>query len=351
MLMKPKRLKVEIHTEPDVFDHLSEWWNSQRGPQCSPFLRSEWFDVWARTRLDDRDQLEVFVVSDGGSPRAALPMVRRGARLVSLSSGVSNVFDIVHDGDGEAIDVILGALRRETRVLFDRVDGMSPLATAVPHFPRWQIRRHLLSPYVDLSAGIEPVLGGVSTSLTRNIRRGVGRLEAVGEVDVVTRVSPSELPRRLDEAIALEARGWKGAAGVAVANSPGKVKFFKLITEVAEEHDWLRLAVLTVDGRLVGFNYDLEYDGRLFGLFTSYDETMNSRSSIGAVLFSTLLQHAADRGVKSYDMGGDSSNEWKMMWTSQTRDRVDITGFGSNPLGRLASGLSRARRVLNTFRA
>lgn len=348
MLVKPKRLKLDIHTEPDVFDRLSEWWNSQQGPQWSPFLRSEWFKVWARTRLSDRDELEVFVVRDGSAPRAALPMVRRGARLVSLSSGVSNVFDIVHEGDLEAVDVILGALQRETRVLFDRVDGRSPLAAAVPHFPRWQIQRHLLSPYVDLSAGIEPILGDVSKSLTRNIRRGLGRLEAVGTVEVVPRVSSSELAQRLDEAIALEASGWKGAAGVAVANSPGKVRFFRLITDVAEEHDWLRLAVLTVDGRVVGFNYDLEYNGRLFGLFTSYDETMDSRSSIGAVLFSKLLEHAVERGVKSYDMGGDSSNEWKMMWTAQTRDRVDITGFGSNPFGRLASGFSRSRRALTS---
>lgn len=344
-----RSLKVEVRTDPDVFVELSDWWNAQEGPSRWPFLRTEWFETWARTRLGEHDQLQVFTVVDGGTPRASVPMVRSRNRTRSLSEGVSHVFDLVHDGDPDPVQVLMRALGRETRVILDRVDGDSPLARMARENRSWQVQRSLSSPFVDLGNGIDAVDAFISSSLKRNIRRGSRRLESVGTLEMTPLVATADLPRVLREILDLESKGWKGRAGTAVASNPMTMRFFEMLTEIAAHHDWLRLAVLRVDGRVVGFNYDLEYDRRLFGIFTSFDETMDARSSIGAVLFSMLLRHAVDRGITSYEMGGDARNDWKMMWTSETRSRVDISGFGSNAMGRLTQTFAPLRRRLTSL--
>jgi len=341
-------LRVEIADDPEILIDLAPWWNAQSGPSESPFLRSEWFHTWAATRLLPDERLHVLIALDGDEPVAALPLVKRGMRARALSDGVSDAFDIVQSGES-GTPVLLEKLGRETHLLLDRVDSSSPLVDAVEREPGWRVQRRLESPYIDLTGGWDTLTERMGRNLKKNLRRGVRRLESLGELSIET-MAYTNITQVLDEAFDLEARGWKGRQGTAVADDERKLEFFRTFGDLAAGRGWLRLAVARLDGQMVAFNYDIEFGSRMYGILTSYDETLDPRCSLGSVLMSEVLEEAVSRGVESYEMGGDSSNEWKMMWTSKTRPRVDIVGFGSDLTGTIARTIVRTRRSLKTVR-
>lgn len=341
-------LRVEIADDPRIFSDLAAWWNAQSGPSETPFLRTEWFHTWATTRLLPDEQLHVLIALDEDEPVAALPLVKRGMKVRALSDGVSDVFDIVQSG-GSGTPELLRRLGRETHLLLDRVDSSSPLVDAVEREPGWSVQRRLESPYVDLSGGVDALTERIGRNLKKNLRRGMRRLESLGEMDVKTNVT-EDIAQVLDEAFDLEARGWKGRQGSAVVNEVRKLEFFRTFGQLAAERGWLRLAVARLDGQMVAFNYDIEFGNRLYGVLTSYDETLDPRSSLGSVLMWDVLAEAARRGVESYEMGGDATNDWKMMWTATTRPRVDIVGFGSDLTGTIARTAARTKRGLKKLR-
>lgn len=335
-------LHVEIVDDPEILIDLAPWWNGQSGPSESPFLRSEWFHTWAVTRLLPDERLRVLIAFDTDEPAAALPLVKRGMKVRAMSDGVSDTFDIVQSGES-GTPVLLERLGRETHLLLDRVASSSPLVDAVEREPGWRVQRRLESPYIDLEGGLDALTERIGRNLKKNLRRGLRRLESLGEPTFEETVSEN-IDQVLDEAFDLEARGWKGTQGSAVVNDERKLAFFRTFAQVAAERGWLRLAVARLDGRMVAFNYDIEFGNRLYGVLTSYDETLDPRCSLGSVLMWHVLEKAAMRGVDSYEMGGDEKNDWKMMWTSTTRPRVDIVGFGSDLTGTVARTIARTKR-------
>ncbi len=340
-------LRVEIADDPEIFIDLAPWWNSQSAPTESPFMRTEWFHTWAAMRLLPDERLHVLIALDGDEPVAALPLVKKGMKVRAMSDGVSDVFDIVHSSES-GMAALLKRLGRETHLLLDRVDSSSPLVEAVERERGWKVQRRLESPYIDLSEGSDSLEGRMGRNLKKNLRRGVRRLESLGELSIDTMVS-SDVDHVMDEAFDLEARGWKGARGSAVANDARKLEFFRTFGRLAAQEGWLRMAVARLDGRMVAFNYDIEFGHRMYGILTSYDETLDPRCSLGSVLLWEALKDASTRGVESYEMGGDETNDWKMMWTTTTRPRVDIVGFGSDLTGSIARAAVRTKRGLATL--
>jgi CelD/BcsL family acetyltransferase involved in cellulose biosynthesis len=341
-------LKVEVGNDPGVFDDLRDWWNSQPGPRASPFLRTEWFQTWASTRFDENEELYVPVVMDGTDPLAAVALSRKGPRFRSLADGSSDLFDIVHDGSGTGIDLLRSHVTKLTRVTLDRVDSRSTLADIARSSTRWSVQRLIRSPWIDLSEGLDPVWRQLGSKKRATIRRADRALQSVGEVDVVEALDATNLDEVLKEAFDLEARGWKGTAQVAVNSNPGKLQFSTRFAHVALDLGWLRIHRLRVGGRLAAWEYDLEYKGQMYGILKSYDETLPNHCSPGTFLFSKALEAAVDRGVVGFALGGDDSTPWKTNWTPNTRERVDIAGFGSNLSGRAALVASKTKRKVGS---
>lgn len=344
-------LRIEVRHDPAVFDELHDWWNSQSGPHSSPFLTAEWFRTWARTRLSDNDQLYVPVVYDGPDPVASIALVKNGPRFRSMADGSTDVFDMVH-GEGVAgVDALLGHLTKLTRVTFDRLDGASPLMAATQAAGGWSVQRHIQTPFVDLSGGLEPVWERLGSKKRYSIRRAQRALEEIGVIDVLTSINRSDLAAVLDDAFELESRGWKGAANVGVSSDSGKRRFYTEFAHIALRLGWLQISRLMVGSQMAAWEYNLEYQGHMYGVLKSYDETLPSRTSPGTVLFTKSMEAAVNRGDVTFALGGDDSTPWKTAWTAQTRERADVSGFGSNPAGRMARAASNVRRVIRGLRS
>ncbi len=339
-------VRFEWRDDIEVFDEIESWWNQQAGPTSSPFLRVEWFRLWAECRIGSGERLRVLVAREGGSPVAAVPMLKRGLRLVALSDTDSDSFDMVCVDDSSVQVAVARELAKCTYVRLDRLDGSSPLMENVNDGDDWTVRRALHAPYIVTADGIDPVLAEMGKKLRNNVRRGERHLGAMGEVSIETSTPKEHVSSALEQSLVLEAAGWKGRIGRAVANSPAKLSFYRGLAELAIVNDWLRLGVLRLDDRIVAFNFDLEYQGRLFGLITAYDEELDKKCSPSHVLLLKTLEDCAERGVESYELGGGNDNSWKLRWTSHTRQRYDVIGFGQNLGGRIGRAGSRLRSKL-----
>lgn len=345
-----RALRIEVRHDSGVFDELHDWWNSLSGPRTSPFLTAEWFGTWARTRLGDNEQPYVPVVYDGQDPVAAIALVKNGLRFRSMADGSTDAFDMVRvDGDA-GVDALLGHLTKLTRITFDRLDGASPLLGPTETSERWSVQRHIKTPFVDLSRGLEPVWERLGSKKRTSIRRAHKALEEIGDIDALTSIQPPELTAVLNEAFELESRGWKGSANVAVSSDSGKLRFYTEFAHIAHRLGWLHISRLMVGSQLAAWEYNLEYQGHMYGVLKSYDETLPSRTSPGTVLFTKSMEAAVDRGDISFALGGDDSTPWKTAWTAESRERADVSGFGSSPTGRTARVASSARQVITGLR-
>lgn len=329
-------LKVEIREDVAVFDDLATWWNSQPGPMRSVFLRSEWFRTLAST-VTPAGSLQVFVVMDGEDSVAALPMYRSGRRLRSLTEMSTEDFDVIHGGDPKPVEYLLSELNRHTMFRFETLVEGSVLVNRSARQRRWHKDNETRLAIIDLSQGRDRFFSNLSRNMRSNLRRGLKALEGMGAVTMEAHPDHDRVDDVLAQGLALEAAGWKGQSDHAIMSSSRRLAFFKELARVAEENDWLRLGTLRIDGRMVAFQYDLEYAGRQVLLITCFDESLE-KGSAGNVLLWKTLEAGMERGVTAYELGsvGDRKS-WKLRWTSQTSPRLYVVAFGRNPDGRIAN--------------
>lgn len=344
-------LQTQIVDDLRAFDRLAPWWNRQPGPSESVFLRTEWFRAVASSSLGPHDQLKIWVVSDGEEPLAAIPTYQSGPRIRSLTETSTESFDMIYNGDREAVDHLLSDLIQCSQVRFEALSAGSPLVAATGRYPGWHQDHSTTSAAIDLHAGVERVLAGMGENLRSNLRRADRALRDMGDLTMVGHPGPGGIRKALADGLALEATGWNGEAGHAVIDSPRRLRFFTGLAEVAEANGWLRLGALYLDGRMIAFNYDLEYAGRMVGLLTAYDETLSRRCSPGKVLLLKTLEAAERRGVTTYELGRIGGRKaGNLQWTTTTSPRVYVRGFGPDVRGRTARSVWRARERLRQLR-
>jgi CelD/BcsL family acetyltransferase involved in cellulose biosynthesis len=337
-------LAREVRREAGVFEELAAWWNSCPGPRSTPFLRSEWFEIWSDSFLSDHSDLEVVVWRDRGEPVAALPLSRHGPRHSALANSHTEVFDAVLSPGVEAVPVIRDWMRRRPVTRLFRLDGASPLVPPNAD-PTWYVDRFSGSPFIDLSDGIDRVRGGLGHKLVKDLRRLERRLEEVGEITYLDNAD-GQVPNALERCMKLEASGWKGREGTAMISNPASDRFYRELVDLARARGWLRICSLMVGERIAAFELDLDYAGQRFSLKAGYDEDLG-RLSPGKVLQMRVLEAAVARGLAGYEFGG-VAEPWKMQWTSTTRPRLNVLCFGDAGWGRwtgkVIRGVTQRRR-------
>ncbi|MCA0424413.1 MAG: GNAT family N-acetyltransferase [Proteobacteria bacterium] len=112
------------------------------------------------------------------------------------------------------------------------------------------------------------------TKRNKDIRRRERRLHELGTVDMRTVRDPEGKRAALAEFLRIEASGWKGQEGSAMACSPAS----KALAEATFLADCAEFDVLSVDGKAITVNANLLRNGVLFTMKTAYDEAFHQFS-------------------------------------------------------------------------
>jgi CelD/BcsL family acetyltransferase involved in cellulose biosynthesis len=304
---------------------LREPWDAlaAQGPADCPMIGHGWISAWLEAFAPDATPLVLVARCASGEPVGIAPFLqeRRGgvSRLLSPANDHSARFEWVLGPDAVgAVGALWTHLR--DRVQWDAImlrdvprDGptsivLEALARADRHpTGRWESQR---SPRVAL--GGAPAEERASAKFRANLRRRARRLGEMGAVAVRRVGGGPGLDAAVDEFLALEAAGWKGARGTAIALDPALVGFYRRIARDAAARGTLALRALLLDGRAVAFHFGLVQGGVYYLPKTAYDEALGSVSP-GQLLQREVLAECEARGLSGFDFLGPDM-DWKREW-------------------------------------
>ncbi len=336
------RWTYQVRRDTTVFEDLAPWWDERSGPASTPYLRSEWFDLWCSSFLTAAGSLRVVSVERDGETVGVLPLMRTRRGWAALANSHTDVFDLVGDFDPDLHRAVDDWLRGRAVTRLYRLDGGSAIGSTIPT-STWLVDRDMRAPYIELGTDAETATARLSRSLRRDAGRRERRLAELGEV-VYLDNAVDHLPDAVDQCLKLEASGWKGSEGTAITSRPETEAFYRGLMDLAQSRGWLRLSTLLIAERTVAFQLDLDYAGRRFSMKGGFDEEL-SHLSPGKVLQLKSLQSAASRGLLSYEFGGEAE-PWKLEWTDSHRRRINVLVAGSRGAARVPGAVARfvARR-------
>jgi len=296
--------------------------------KAPPFLTPEFFAL--ASRFSDGAPV-VAEAWDDERLVGALPLVHHGDRLVGLRCDYSPEYDYCGTADG--VEAIWRALREDdswNELELAKVPGDSLLATRLPALAAADgcpvvTRIDSRHPYFALP-GFEAALSPkFRTNLQRCARKAGGvMLEKIAVPDRAA----------FDEALAIEAMAWKGAAGTSIADDPRATHLYRALSRLLGRRGMGALYFLRAGGRRIATLLAVE-DGRtVYALKIGYDPAAASLSP-GHLIVWKVAADAEARGLQELDFVG-RDDEWKRKWTDRVHEHVALTVYRDT-----AAGLAR----------
>ncbi|MCC6558834.1 MAG: GNAT family N-acetyltransferase [Polyangiaceae bacterium] len=360
-LNRDMEVVVREHTDPVTAEHIWERLNQERAPD-DLLATAPAFGAWASCDPDARP-LPLWVAYRGGAP-VALLAARRGSRVVKgVRLGVLETAGNDHwraggpivGRDAEAsVAALLTGLRGQrgwdVMELGPMLDGSDTPALLVREGRRLGFRPEVLpqkdEPVVKLGGAWEDYYMTLSGNLRSQVRRGEARLRREGPLRLEEHTGGPDLDARLDELFGVEASGWKGREGTAIASDASVRGFYTRLAHDAARRGWLRLYLLRAGDRCIAADYCIAHERTVYMLKVGYDERL-SICSPGHVMRKHVLERLFAAGRDDiYDMmgGGGEHRAYKMRWANLLRGRVMVRLYHpGSVLGQLAAGASRLR--------
>ena len=163
-----------------------------------------------------------------------------------------------------------------------------------------------------------------SSNLRSTVRRCERHLQELGQLVLEEHRDGSGL----DQFFAIEASGWKGTSGTAIAVAPGlRDRYARLATQAAATGQ-LRLYLLRAGTTIVAGDLAILHDRALFMLKTGYADPL-AKLSPGQVLHMRVLERLwTSDDVRSYDfMPGEEHARYKRQWANDVRAYATVRLF------------------------
>ena len=343
---------VEVIDDFQRFVDLESAWNDtvNRANLPHPFLTHEWLRTWWECFGHGR-QLHVIVVRDRNHITAIAPLMTESVRLYGLP--IRKV-DFIHNDHTPRADFIVADSPKEsyraiwetlhsTRENWDllqlsRVVRGSATESVLSRFANEAgcatgIWTGDVSPYLDLTGTWDSYYRGLPGKFRQNLRNRLSRLLKLGDPRLEVFEDASAIAAARDDALRLEASGWKLDSGTAIRSDSAVHRFYARLAERATDAGWLRLMFLTVGDQRIATSYGSRYRNRLFLFKTGYDPGYAMCSPFKLLTY-FAIQNAYREGLTELDFLGDAE-PWKLEWTAQSRAHNWLFVFSGTVRARL----------------
>jgi CelD/BcsL family acetyltransferase involved in cellulose biosynthesis len=378
----------------------------ERSDEASPAARCEPVCRW-HAHFHPKTPLQVIAVSEGNELLAVLPLAPRGwPRVASLPSndwvaGGTLLTDPAQDATHVSHCLLEGLARLPCvgyvfrGVPSDQVAWQALAKASIEAgWPKVLQPLHQVGT-IDLQTTWEETETRLGGNYRRQMAKAQRRLEAAGRLEFhatdtfadgmfadgaeADGAQADSLESTLREGFELEARGWKGAAGTAIARQPGLMAFVVRHAAAiagavpcelrpagdspcAPEQDaarvrpverpptsGVRIATLRLDGRLIAFLYCWQGKRTVFTPKIAYDESFAEYSPGKLVFYWNLRALLRGGRWRSLDMAGplaDYNAKWATGSYSVSTLVLGKPGFR----GQLLTAAYKGRRRLRDWR-
>ncbi|HET9987194.1 MAG TPA: GNAT family N-acetyltransferase [Kofleriaceae bacterium] len=292
---------------------------------AAPFVDPDFFAVMQP--LAGHEAIVVEAHADGALV-GALPLVRDGDVLRAMMTDHSPAYD--YTGTPEGLKLIWRALRKDhswNELVLDKVSAFSLLAARLPVFAEADYYPVVIAE--DTRHPFLP-LGGVTAAMNPKFRANLQRcMRKAGRVELERLTQPSRTD--LDDAYAIEARAWKGAAGTAIANDAKVDHAYRAIARLYGRRGQHSLYFLKIEGVRMATLFALEDAHALYALKIGHDPAYSNLSP-GHLLVWQVAQDAERRGLHKLDFIGREDG-WKRKWTEHVHPLMRITIYRRSLVG------------------
>lgn len=334
------------HVRRAAFDGASDAaaaWRRLEGAAALPTQTHDFCDALRGTLL--RGAGMELLTAEGPQGTAAILPLTRDARAFARwripgEDELNEPVDALA-ADPAAAALLARALAADGRALsFERLAAdsalIAPLRAAMKGRGWVSVRPATPCPTITLDESWRDPERRFNAGRRSDFRRAARRAEAFGAVRYeIVDPAPGAFDALFDEAIGVEAKGWKQEAGSAIAADSGKEAFFRRFFRSACERGLFRIAFLRIDGQAAAMQLALEWSGRFWLFKIGYDERF-ARCSPGTLLMLHTLEWAARRGLAAYELLGQVEPWITEFWTSEQHDCVHLRTYPANLHGAAA---------------
>jgi CelD/BcsL family acetyltransferase involved in cellulose biosynthesis len=320
-----------LSVEHDCAPAAVEWDALADRLGASPFLRRDWFALW--WHAFGTGTLEVVCASRAGRLAGVVPVVRQYGTLRSPTNAHTPLFGALAEDAVVAATLAEDLLGRGSRhVMLAYVGSTDPTLPAIRRAAaaagyRAVERTIMRSPYLDITGDLGAYYATRRPRFLADLRRRRRRLDECGAVTV----SVGRTAALLDDALVLEARGWKARRKTAIVERARVRGFYADVARWAAAQGTLRLLFLCLDCQAIAFLLGLEEGGTLYLLKGGYDPSF-ARFSPGQLVLQEAIAYAFDAGLRRVELLG-ADEPYKLAWTTTTREIRVLHAFRPSVLG------------------
>jgi CelD/BcsL family acetyltransferase involved in cellulose biosynthesis len=318
--------------EPKRLEELSASWDRLATGIFEPFLRNAWFLAWWDAFGAGRE-LRTCVLWRGDELVGAFPLCATAdGRLAALSNGHSPVFHPLSSDAAAERALVAAAMDGSSELVVEGVpvgDHLGRLMSEVRSHRRLRVvEPWQTSPIVDTTGSFEQYRAE-RKGRWREIERRQRKLRREHEVEERLIEAPRDVERELTRGFEVEASGWKGRAGTAIASSPETARFYRGVAAYLQRHDELRLSTLSADGGVIAFDLGLVHKARYYLLKTGFEESWR-RFAPGLALRLSVVERCFDLGLESHEFLGTEMG-WKGLFATNAREHRVFRAYAWRP--------------------
>lgn len=329
---------IETIEDAAGFEKLRDEWDTLLETSASNcfFLTWEWLYPWWKHLSGDRT-LRIVTLRSGGELVAIAPLAsrpRRLARLVPFRSlefigadrVCSDYLDLIikRGREPEALDALAGYLSREKLMIEMANVRRKSLATQLSA----ELERHgwsrseetiAVCPFTSLAGhSWQSYLASLGPEHRYNFRRRLKNITKMAHMRFEEARSPAQAQHMLEELVALHNMRWRDRGGSDAFDSPDLIAFHEEVTQLALDRGWLKLYLLTLDGRPAAALYGFHYHATFYFMQAGFDPRFR-KHSVGLLTMGLAIRTAIDEGMDECDMlRGDEA--YKFHWARERRE-------------------------------
>ena len=289
-----------------------------------PFLESAFLAPLLRSFGTGRERLALF--GDPKAPRAAAIVAPAGAGQWSTFQPSQLPLGAWLSDAGAPLEALADGLLRALP-LSALALGLTQLDSLfhprAADGARWRGQDYIDTAWVDLAGDFETYWEARGKNLRQNLRKQQKKLDTAGTVtrlECLTR--PEDVAPALVRYGQLEASGWKGSEGTAIAPGHPQYEFYRAMLEAFARDGRARLYQYWFDAAVVAMDLCIESGSKIVILKTAYDEAHKAVSPstlMRQLQFQQLFEAAAAGGpIRRIEFYGKVM-EWHTRWTADAR--------------------------------
>jgi CelD/BcsL family acetyltransferase involved in cellulose biosynthesis len=340
-------LRAEWIDDEARFAALAGEWERLLPADATPFDLHRWYAPWWEA-FGGGGKMAVCTVWRGEELAGAMPLLRRGGRLSGMLNGHAGAFRPLA-ADAEAMAALADAViaRQAPELELRSLPSEDPSLPALLESVRRAGARPLsesgyASPFVATGGDLEAWSKGEDASWKSRVARYRRKMLRDHETEFAVFEAPEDLDGWLEEGFRIEASGWKGRAGTAIASTPETERFYRALARDFQQRDELRLTRVALDGNAVAFCFSLLYGNRIYTLKSGYDESIRKLAP-GLVMQLLMVEKAFELGFETLELLGEQV-DWKQKLSTGAHPHTDLRIYSSRPGGAIRHAYRRRLR-------